>query len=61
MLAAKGDPKRVFLRELAASQPNANAVDLCVTRIHTANACGNFLRVRRVYDSKSRSPTRARW
>jgi uncharacterized protein YecT (DUF1311 family) len=51
MLAAKGDPKRVFLRELAASQPNANAVDLCVTRIHTANACGNFLRVRRVYDS----------
>ena len=52
MLAAKGDPKRVFLRELAASQPNANAVDLCVTRIHTANACGNFLRVRRVYDSE---------
>lgn len=51
MLAAKGDPKRVFLRELAASQPNANAVDLCVTRIHTANACGNFLRVKRVYDS----------
>jgi uncharacterized protein YecT (DUF1311 family) len=51
MRAAKGDPKRVFLRELAASQPNANAVDLCVTRIHTANACGNFLRVKRVYDS----------
>jgi uncharacterized protein YecT (DUF1311 family) len=51
MLAAKGDPKRVFLRDLAASQPSANAVDLCVTRIHTANACGNFLRVRRVYDS----------
>jgi len=51
MLAAKGDPKRVFLRELAASQPNANAVDLCVTRIHTANSCGNFLRVKRVYDS----------
>jgi hypothetical protein len=22
-----------------------------VTRIHTANACGNFLRVKRVYDS----------
>jgi uncharacterized protein YecT (DUF1311 family) len=51
MLAAKGDPKRVFLRVLAASQPGANAVDLCVTRIHTANACGNFLRVRRVFDS----------
>jgi uncharacterized protein YecT (DUF1311 family) len=51
MLAAKGDPKRVFLRDLAASQPGANAVDLCVTRIHTANSCGNFLRVRRVFDS----------
>jgi uncharacterized protein YecT (DUF1311 family) len=51
MLAAQGDPKRVFLRELAASRPSADAVDLCITRIHTANACGNFLRVRRVVDS----------
>jgi uncharacterized protein YecT (DUF1311 family) len=51
MLAAKGDPKRVFLRDLSASRPNADAVDLCVTRIQTANACGNFLRVRRVFDS----------
>jgi uncharacterized protein YecT (DUF1311 family) len=51
MLAAKGDPKRVFLRDLAASRPSADAVDLCVTRIHMANACGNFLRVRRVFDS----------
>jgi uncharacterized protein YecT (DUF1311 family) len=51
MLAARGDPKRVFLRILSASRPNADAVDLCVTRIHTANACGNFLRVRRVFDS----------
>ena len=51
MIAAKGDPKRVFLRDLAASRPNVDAVDLCVTRIHTANACENFLRVRRVFDS----------
>jgi hypothetical protein len=51
MRAAKGDPKRVFLRELAASRPNVDAVDLCVTRIHRANACDNFLRVRRVVDS----------
>lgn len=51
MLAAKGDPKRVFLRDLAASRPNVDAVDLCVTRIHTANACDNFLRVRRVFDA----------
>jgi uncharacterized protein YecT (DUF1311 family) len=51
MLAAKGDPKRVFLRDLEASRPNVDAVDLCVTRIHTANACENFLRVRRVFDS----------
>jgi uncharacterized protein YecT (DUF1311 family) len=51
MRAANGDPKRVFLRELAASRPNVDAVDLCVTRIHRANACDNFLRVRRVVDS----------
>ena len=51
MLAAKGDPKRVFLRDLAASRPNVDAVDLCVTRIHTANACDYFLRVRRVFDA----------
>ena len=50
MRAAKGDPKRVFLRELAASRPNVDAVDLCVTRIHRANACDNFLRVRRVVE-----------
>jgi uncharacterized protein YecT (DUF1311 family) len=51
MRAAKGDPKRVFLRDLFASRPNVDAVDLCVMRIHTANSCGNFLRVRRVFDS----------
>jgi uncharacterized protein YecT (DUF1311 family) len=53
MLAAKGDPRRVFLRQLAASRPNADAVDLCITRIHAANSCGDFLRVRRVYEVDS--------
>lgn len=53
MVAAKGDPRRVFLRHLAASRPNADAVDLCITQIHTANSCGDFLRVRRVYEVDS--------
>jgi uncharacterized protein YecT (DUF1311 family) len=48
MLAAKGDPRRVFLRTLAASRPDANAVDLCITRIHATNSCGDFMRVKRV-------------
>jgi uncharacterized protein YecT (DUF1311 family) len=50
MVAAKGDSKRVFGRHLAASRPNADAVDLCVSQIHAANSCGDFLRVRRVYE-----------
>ena len=50
MLAAKGDPRRVFLRQLAASRPNADAVDLCITRIHATNSCGDFMRVRHVYE-----------
>jgi uncharacterized protein YecT (DUF1311 family) len=50
MLAAKGDPRRVFLRPLDASRPNADAVDLCITRIHAASSCGDFMRVRRVYE-----------
>jgi len=50
MTAAKGDPKRVFGRHIAASRPNADAVDLCVSQIHAQNACGDFLRVRRVYE-----------
>ena len=50
MQAAKGDPRRVFLRQLAASRPNADAVDLCITRIHAVNSCGDFMRVRRVYE-----------
>lgn len=53
MTAAKGDPTRVFGRSLAASRPNADAVDLCVSRIHAQNSCGDFLRVRRVYELDS--------
>ncbi len=53
MLAAKGDPRRVFLRHLAASRPNADAVDLCITQIHAANSCGDFMRVRRIYEVDS--------
>lgn len=50
MTAARNDPKRVFGRHLAASRPNADAVDLCVSQIHLQNSCGDFLRVRRVYE-----------
>jgi uncharacterized protein YecT (DUF1311 family) len=50
MTAAKNDPKRVFGRHLTVSRPNADAVDHCVSQIHAQNACGDFLRVRRVYE-----------
>jgi uncharacterized protein YecT (DUF1311 family) len=50
MTAARNDPTHVFGRHLAASRPNADAVDLCVSQIHAQNACGDFLRVRRVYE-----------
>jgi uncharacterized protein YecT (DUF1311 family) len=50
MTAAKSDPKRVFGRRIPASRPNADAVDLCVSQIHAQNSCGDFLRVRRVYE-----------
>jgi uncharacterized protein YecT (DUF1311 family) len=46
--AAKGDPKRIFGRNLPSPSPDADAVDLCVAQIHAANACENFLRVSRV-------------
>jgi len=48
IVAAKGDPKQVFGRSQAAATPDADAVDLCVAQIHSANACGDFLRVNRV-------------
>jgi uncharacterized protein YecT (DUF1311 family) len=53
MTAAKNDPKRVFGRHIPASRPNADAVDLCVSQIHAQNACGDFLRVRRLYEVDS--------
>jgi uncharacterized protein YecT (DUF1311 family) len=48
IVAAKGDPKRVFGRHLASSSPDADAVDLCVAQIHSANSCDDFLTVSRV-------------
>jgi uncharacterized protein YecT (DUF1311 family) len=46
--AAKGDPKRFFGKDLQSPAPDADAVDICVGRIHAANVCENFLRVSRV-------------
>jgi uncharacterized protein YecT (DUF1311 family) len=48
IVAAKGDPKRIFGRELLSPAPDADAVDLCVGKIHSANTCENFLRISRV-------------
>lgn len=47
--AARGDAKKVFGRPLASPLPDADAVDLCVARIHAASACENFLTVSRVF------------
>jgi uncharacterized protein YecT (DUF1311 family) len=49
IIAAKGDPKRIFGRHLLSPAPDADAVDLCVAQIHSANACENFLAVSRVF------------
>jgi uncharacterized protein YecT (DUF1311 family) len=46
--AAKGDPKKLFGKQLTSPVPNADAVDLCVAQIHAAGACSNFLAVNRV-------------
>jgi hypothetical protein len=48
IVAAKGDPKRVFGRHPVSSSPDADAVDLCVAQIHSANSCDDFLTVSRV-------------
>jgi len=48
MIAAKGDPKKVFGRSTLAAIPDEDAVDLCVAQIHAANTCGDFLRVSRI-------------
>ncbi len=47
--AAKGDPKKVFGRQVAARLPDTDAVDFCAARIHAANTCASFLRINRVY------------
>lgn len=51
--AAKGDPMRIFVRPLFSPLPDANAVDLCVAQIHTANTCESFLSVKRVFEIDS--------
>jgi uncharacterized protein YecT (DUF1311 family) len=48
IVAAKGDPRRLFGHELLSPAPDADAVDLCVGKIHTTNSCENFLRISRV-------------
>ena len=48
LAAAKGDPRRVFGREVLLPAPDADAVDLCVGKIHSTNTCENFLRISRV-------------
>jgi uncharacterized protein YecT (DUF1311 family) len=53
VLAAKGNPKQVFGRQIAARQPDTDAVDFCVARIHAANSCGNFVRINRVFEIDS--------
>lgn len=47
--AAKGEPRKVFGRQVAVRSPDSDAVDFCAARIHAANSCGNFLRINRVY------------
>jgi uncharacterized protein YecT (DUF1311 family) len=49
IVAAKGDPKLVFGRRLLSPTLDADAVDLCVAQIHSANACENFVGVNRVF------------
>jgi len=53
IIAAKGDPKRVFGRHTSSPLPDADAVDLCVAQIHSANTCHNFLRVSGVFEIDS--------
>jgi uncharacterized protein YecT (DUF1311 family) len=54
IIAAKGDPKKLFGRHLPSLLPDADAVDMCMAQIHTANACGDFVRVNRVIEKGSK-------
>jgi uncharacterized protein YecT (DUF1311 family) len=47
-VAAKGDPRKFFGKDTLSPVPDADAVDLCVGRVHSANTCENFLRIGRV-------------
>jgi uncharacterized protein YecT (DUF1311 family) len=51
--AAKGDPRRVFGRQVALLRVDADAVDLCVAEIHAANGCSDFLRIRELFEITS--------
>jgi uncharacterized protein YecT (DUF1311 family) len=51
--AAKGDPKKIFGRQQTSPLPNADAVDLCIAQIHSANTCGDFVAVNRVFQIDS--------
>jgi uncharacterized protein len=53
IVAAKGDPKRVFGRPMSSPLPDADGVDLCVAQIHSASGCDSFLRVSRVFEIDS--------
>jgi uncharacterized protein YecT (DUF1311 family) len=53
IVAANGDPRKVFGRRLTSPLPDADAVDLCVSQIHAANSCGDFVRIRRVSEVDS--------
>jgi uncharacterized protein YecT (DUF1311 family) len=46
--AARGDPRKFFGKDVLSPSPDADAVDLCVGRVHSVNTCENFLRVSRV-------------
>jgi uncharacterized protein YecT (DUF1311 family) len=49
IVAAKGDPKRIFGQHQFSPVPDADAVDLCVAQIHSRNSCEDFLAVSRVF------------
>jgi hypothetical protein len=49
IVAARGDPKRVFGQHQFSPVPDADAVDLCVAQIHSQNSCEDFLSVNRVF------------
>ena len=54
VVAAGADPKKLFGRQHASPAPNADAVDLCVSQIHSAGACGNFVAVNHVLQIDSK-------